>query len=36
VMGFFKIGSHKLFSWGWLRASAILQIFASWVLRCLA
>jgi hypothetical protein len=28
VMGFFKIGSHKLFAWDWLQA-AILLISAS-------
>jgi hypothetical protein len=32
VLGFFKIGSCKLFAWGWLWTSIPL-IFASWVAR---
>jgi hypothetical protein len=32
VMGFFQIGSHKLFAWGWFR-TVILLISASLVAR---
>jgi hypothetical protein len=32
VMGFFDIGSHELFVWGWLRTATFL-ISASWVAR---
>jgi hypothetical protein len=32
VMGYFEIGSHELFAWGWLQ-TMILLISASWVAR---